>query len=199
MTLERFTLQDLPATPWKNGGGTTREIVCWPPGSGLEDFWWRASVATIDAPGPFSAFEGVDRTILLLEGAGVLLAGEGFSHWLDTPHQPFDFSGDTPVECSLIGGTTTDFNLMSRRAHGRAELRVLTDEPLDLPPAEHGLLLTLDGQYRIDAGYQLQGRGLWWAREPHAWRLVPASRGARLLVVQWWPVASEEAPDDFDV
>ena len=72
MTFERFALQDLPGTPWKNGGGITREIVCWPPGSGLDDFWWRASVATIDAAGPFSAFPGVDRTIMLLEGAGVL-------------------------------------------------------------------------------------------------------------------------------
>lgn len=197
MTFERFALQDLPGTPWKNGGGITREIVCWPPGSGLDDFWWRASVATIDAAGPFSAFPGVDRTIMLLEGAGVLLAGEGFSHWLDTPHRPFDFSGDTPVECSLIGGSSTDFNFMNRRERGQAELRVLQDEEVDLASAGHGLLLTLEGQYRIDNSYVLQGRGLWWAREPHAWRLTPASRGARMLSVLWWP--APEVPGEIDI
>ena len=26
-----FDLRTVPATPWKNGGGSTRELVCWPP------------------------------------------------------------------------------------------------------------------------------------------------------------------------
>ena len=45
------------------------------------------------------------------------LAGEGFSHWLDTPHQPFDFSGDTPVECSLIGQIAFDAALFGTAAN----------------------------------------------------------------------------------
>ena len=70
--LHRFALADLSASPWKNGGGSTREIVCRPPGAGMDGFDWRVSVATIARSGPFSVFTGVDRVIVL--GAEGLLA-----------------------------------------------------------------------------------------------------------------------------
>jgi hypothetical protein len=54
MTRHRFDLQDLPATPWKNGGGLTREVLWQPAGASLDDFDWRVSVAQIDSDGPFS-------------------------------------------------------------------------------------------------------------------------------------------------
>ncbi|WP_305230098.1 HutD/Ves family protein, partial [Klebsiella pneumoniae] len=80
--MQRFDLNQIAASPWKNGGGSTREIACWPPGAGMEAFGWRISVATIDQPGPFSAFAGVDRQIMLLDGDGVHLRGEGIDHVL---------------------------------------------------------------------------------------------------------------------
>ena len=73
MPIHRFTREALTATPWKNGGGVTREIVCQPPGAGMDAFDWRVSIAHIASDGPFSAFAGVDRIITLLEGAGVRL------------------------------------------------------------------------------------------------------------------------------
>ena len=71
--LQRFDTAELHATPWKNGGGTTRQVACWPPGAGSDDFDWRVSIATIAASGPFSTFPGIDRTIMLLDGPGVHL------------------------------------------------------------------------------------------------------------------------------
>ena len=68
-----FSSQALPATPWKNGGGTTQEVVCWPQGAGLDSFEWRISIAHIAQSGPFSAFAGIDRVITLLSGDGVHL------------------------------------------------------------------------------------------------------------------------------
>ncbi|RAC78746.1 HutD family protein, partial [Burkholderia multivorans] len=79
---------DLVASPWKNGGGVTREIAAgFPeaghadapgadaPGAGaLDTFVWRVSVADVGAAGPFSRFDGVDRTLVLLSGAGMTLA-----------------------------------------------------------------------------------------------------------------------------
>jgi environmental stress-induced protein Ves len=38
--------RDVPATPWKNGGGVTREIAVHPQGAGFDDFVWRLSMAT---------------------------------------------------------------------------------------------------------------------------------------------------------
>ena len=54
----------LVAAPWKNGGGCTTEIAIAPPGASLDAFEWRISLATIAASGPFSAFPGVDRTLV---------------------------------------------------------------------------------------------------------------------------------------
>ncbi|HZF82215.1 MAG TPA: HutD family protein, partial [Burkholderiaceae bacterium] len=44
MPYERFKLHELPVSPWKNGGGSTREILCWPPGADMHGFDWRVSV-----------------------------------------------------------------------------------------------------------------------------------------------------------
>ncbi|MGO2464335.1 MAG: HutD family protein, partial [Serratia proteamaculans] len=44
MSLTRFDFASLPVTPWRNGGGETREIASWP--LGAQDFDWRASIAT---------------------------------------------------------------------------------------------------------------------------------------------------------
>ncbi|HXZ10527.1 MAG TPA: HutD family protein, partial [Paraburkholderia sp.] len=71
MTLIRAT--GLVASPWKNGGGVTREVAAYPQGAGLDTFVWRVSVADVSQPGPFSRFAGIDRTLVLLSGAGMLL------------------------------------------------------------------------------------------------------------------------------
>ena len=198
MSLQRFSRSALAETPWKNGGGTTQEVVCFPPGAGLDDFDWRVSIATIAMGGPFSVFRGVDRTIMLLEGDGVRLQLAGFDHVLDAPHQPFAFDGDAAVECSLLGGLSTDFNLMVRRARGQATLRVLSEMAV-LDRSAHGLLMTLDGQWRVGGGTLKQGQGVWWTEEPHTWTVKPASRGARLAVVQWRPDDAVPALDDLHI
>ncbi|WP_010091902.1 HutD family protein [Burkholderia ubonensis] len=121
---------DLVASPWKNGGGVTREIAAHPPkgtsfgappGAALDAFAWRVSVADVAAAGPFSRFEGVDRTLVLLSGAGMTLAESGGKrHVLDAPLARADFAGETAIDATLHDGPTRDFNLMTRRAttHG---------------------------------------------------------------------------------
>src|SRR5436853_5944959 len=63
-----LTPADYRHTTWKNGGGRTTEIAAYPPDAGLEHFAWRASIADIERSGPFSAFAGIDRTLVLLQG-----------------------------------------------------------------------------------------------------------------------------------
>ncbi|WP_412021473.1 HutD family protein [Burkholderia cepacia] len=116
---------DLVASPWKNGGGVTREIGAFPPGAALDAFAWRVSVADVGTAGPFSRFDGVDRTLVLLSGAGMTLAeAGGVSHVLDTPLVRADFAGETAIDATLHDGATRDFNLMTRRSAARGSLDV---------------------------------------------------------------------------
>lgn len=113
-------LDQLPAIPWKNGGGFTRELGVFPAGTGFDDFLWRASVADVEQNGPFSMLPGIDRVIVLLEGDGMLLHGQGGTHALVEPYEPYVFAGEAPIDALLCGSATRDFNLMTRRgaAHG---------------------------------------------------------------------------------
>lgn len=169
MSATRFALADIVPTPWKNGGGATREIACWPPGTGLDSFDWRISVATIAADGAFSVFAGIDRSITLLSGDGVLLHGEHGTHRLDQPLVPFAFAGETPIRATLLGGASEDFNVMTRRGRCRADVKVwryAVDGPSTPPHA--ALLLAVQGDWRCavagDAPTLLTpGSGLWWS------------------------------------
>jgi len=89
---------DQPDVPWKNGGGTTRELLSAP--SGSSGFDWRISVATIAKPGPFSSFPGVDRTLIGLAGEGRLRISGRMENV--APGSVIRFAGDEAV-MALVG------------------------------------------------------------------------------------------------
>jgi len=193
MTVHRFARDTLTATPWKNGGGVTREIVCWPPGAGMDRFDWRISIAHIASDGPFSAFAGVDRVITLLEGAGVRLhtADHAIDHRLDTPLAPFAFAGEAPIQADLLNGDCHDFNVMTRRAVCHADVSVQRIGAR-LPTAGQGLLLAMHGEWQVcaqDASgathdvHLAPGSGLWWRGADLAWATHTSNAGAALLAV----------------
>jgi environmental stress-induced protein Ves len=103
------------AVPWKNGGGVTREIAARPEGSGMDDFAWRVSLAEVAADGPFSAFPDVDRTLTVVEGAGMDLTVGGERWLVNTRYEPRDFRGDVPTDCRLLDGPVVNLNVMWRR------------------------------------------------------------------------------------
>ncbi|RKP52778.1 HutD family protein [Trinickia fusca] len=116
---------ELAAVPWKNGGGVTREVAAHPPQAGFDTFDWRVSVADVAQPGPFSRFAGIDRTLVLLEGAGMRLVDErGATHVLSEPFAVAHFAGEASIDAALVDGPTRDFNLMLRRARASATLEV---------------------------------------------------------------------------
>jgi len=102
--------------PWKNGGGVTTEIAVFPEGAGLDDFEWRLSMATVATDGPFSLFAGIDRTLAVLEGEGVVLSVEGMADaTLTTASPPFAFAADRSASARLVSGPISDLNIMTRR------------------------------------------------------------------------------------
>lgn len=115
---------DYPAMPWKNGAGTTREIVR-DAGDGLEGFGWRVSIADVGVPGPFSAFTGYQRVISVLEGEGMRLNVDGSESRDLRALDAFAFDGASAVDCTLLGGAIRDFNLIYSPTRYRARLQWL--------------------------------------------------------------------------
>jgi len=105
----QIRLQDVPASLWKNGGGTTQSLICWPSPS---QWVFRMSVARIDSDGPFSEFMGVERWFAVLRGNGVKLQFPDRRVVLGHKDPALQFSGETACQCSLTRGPTLDFNLM---------------------------------------------------------------------------------------
>lgn len=118
-------LHEVTAVPWKNGGGTTRTLAVAPAGVGMDDFDWRISLATVASSGGFSHFAGVDRTIMLYRGQGMVLESLHWRHELTVPFEPFRFSGEDDVHCALAEGTSVDLNLMVRRSRASGEIAIL--------------------------------------------------------------------------
>jgi uncharacterized protein len=147
---------------WKNGGGSTAEIAVEPAGAGLAaGFDWRLSIATVERDGPFSAFVGYDRIIMLIEGAGMTLefGGRRVERIVER-FRPFEFAGEASVECRLLDGPIRDFNLMLRRATRAAEVHVveLAEEPLALATDGGSMLVhCLEGAAALDGADLAEG------------------------------------------
>lgn len=153
-----LTPADYQRIRWKNGQGWTTELAA-RPASGRFD--WRVSIAEVDADCEFSTFPGVDRSILVLSGEGLLLqAGAEPQVTLRTGGEPLAFPGDVPARARLLGGPTRDFNVMTRRGVFEHTLSIRTlGAPLVLErPAGSGwLIYVVDGRAAIDTQHVVVG------------------------------------------
>ncbi|MFX1675290.1 HutD family protein [Paraburkholderia sp. A2WS-5] len=152
---------DLVASPWKNGGGVTREIALAHlpgavPGQAADGFAWRVSVADVGQAGPFSRFDGVARTLVLLEGAGMVLdetAADGGApvrtHTLTQALDVARFDGEAPIDARLVDGPTRDFNLMVRRDAARAQFEVWRENVARRIEADTVLLYCAQGEAKV--------------------------------------------------
>jgi environmental stress-induced protein Ves len=117
---------DRKEMPWKNGGGVTTEIAVHPQGAGLGDFQWRVSTALVAADGPFSMFPGIDRSLTLLKGGGMILSIEGrVPYGMTRRFEPLAFPADVPTSVRLIDGPITDLNVMTRRGAYESEVGLI--------------------------------------------------------------------------
>jgi len=140
--------------PWKNGGGVTTEIAVSPAGAGLDDFDWRVSMARVEGSGPFSQFAGIDRTLALLEGEGIVLDVAGRPPATLTPATiPFSFPADVATAATLVGGSIIDLNVMTRRgAMAHSVERLVVSAPVAIPAGMGTtLVLCLSGEIIVSA------------------------------------------------
>jgi environmental stress-induced protein Ves len=146
---------------WANGAGTTRQVSAEPDRSGIDSFDWRVSIADVVGECSFSAFPGIDRTILLVEGRVMVLAIDGVECRLD-PLAPVRFGGEADVRCSVPDGPTRDLNIMCRRGEWSTSVEVLdARKPVSVAP---GSRMTM---------FLACFAGQWSLVEPAAHRLGP--------------------------
>lgn len=150
--------EDHHEMPWRNGQGSTLQVMTAPPGAGLADFDWRVSFARVERPGAFSRFEGIDRVITLVDGADLRLSiddGSGLRVVELRPHEPFAFAGEDEVSCQ-VSGPTLDLNLMTRRGRVQGEVRTVRVGPgpvtLSPAPGQDLLVAVLAGEMTVLGG-----------------------------------------------
>ncbi len=156
---------DVSPQPWRNGGGTTRELLARPAGG---EWRVRVSVADVVADGPFSSFADISRWFAVIDGAGVVLAVDGVEHRCTPDREPLAFAGEADTRSRLIDGPTRDLNLMLHGARG-AMHRVVAGQPFRPATSECGL-------YASAAGCVHSGESV---------EAMPTD------ALRWWPAAPE--------
>ncbi|MFN0243109.1 MAG: HutD family protein [Planctomycetota bacterium] len=166
---------DFRHLPWKNGRGVTEELALWPPHATFQrgDFDWRVSRAAIDENGPFSAFPGFDRILVVTAGRGLALThGRDAARAYVRPLEPYLFSGDWPTSGELDGGPVADLNVLVRRDRHRADVqvsRLRRRRVIEALDAQDALVCVLSGSVlaRVtgeDEPFALAAREVLWIR-----------------------------------
>jgi len=182
--------------PWKNGGGETIEVIIAPDHSTLESFDWRISRARIDRSGPFSPFPGIDRTLVAVEGKGIVLRFDGAPPVVLAPGDPpLSFAGEARVDSKMLDGAVAELNVMTRRDRFNHRVAVLTTgRPADVTAQDGAIVAiiaagaaivdTAAGQSRLSANDAV----LFSAADGMA-RVAPEA-DCRLFVIRIEPSAS---------
>jgi environmental stress-induced protein Ves len=110
--------------PWANGRGTSYEIAS---DRNEEGEWtWRLAMAPVNEDGPFSRIECVNRSLAVVDGAGMMLSVDR-KKLQCLPMQVVRFRGDAITEATLTDGPIMDINLMVRRKKADGEMSIATD------------------------------------------------------------------------
>ncbi len=178
MTWNLVKLDEAAATPWRNGGGTTRELLAWPD---AQEWQARISVADVEQDGPFCAFPGIERWFAVLDGVGVELRFEGQAK-LVRAGVPFRFDGGVAMHCKLPAGPTRDLNLMA--PPGRGQMRHVV--PGDRVNGSGRRLVALFA-YESRASLLWQGVETDFAADTLAWRVAEGeTTGQMRSGAGWW-------------
>ncbi|WP_213769766.1 HutD family protein [Bradyrhizobium sp. dw_78] len=181
---------DCRTTRWKNGGGSTTEIAAEPAGASLDTFDWRISMAQVASDGPFSEFAGIDRTLAVVRGRGLMLTiGANAPVTLGRGSDPVQFAGDLATSARLVAGEITDLNVMTRRR--RFSHRLLpVREPFsgNFDNSDIAIVVSLDGRTNLTSGQDFatldRGDAAILLRSSNApFRIAPTAPGECYLVL----------------
>ena len=177
-------LDQVPSQPWRNGGGSTQELLTWP---AADDWLLRISVAQIEQNGPFSAYPGIDRWFAVVRGNGVALRFAGRTSELTQGSAPLRFDGAAAPDCNLLNGSTQDLNLMVRDDRGRGGMtRVTVGETWHSTVRLRSVFTSEPATLHVDGRHDvvLPPDTLAWSDDAagQRWRLTSAGAPTRA----WW-------------
>lgn len=153
-------LDGITPQPWKNGAGTTRELLVSP-----SPLHWhcRISVANIDRDAPFSSYPQVQRWFTVIDGAGVALRfssalppapSDTAELLLTCDDAPLSFDGSQTPTCRLLAGPTRDLNLMLRSINGGMQ-RAAPNTEWRSTGAQAGLFTARSGRLLLASGERI--------------------------------------------
>lgn len=117
----------LVPVPWRNGQGTTRDIITHAGPSGA--LLWQASIADLDRDADFSDFTGFDRIFTPISGGTVELSF-GDAGYLPCPVlHPVAFRGEQRTRCRVPHGPARAFNAIWDRSAHAGTVEVLSVAP----------------------------------------------------------------------
>ncbi len=179
--MHAVALAQCPEQPWRNGGGSTQELLAWPtPAAWL----LRLSVAKIERDGPFSAYPGVQRWFVVLQGAGVRLQLPSGAHTAGPSSGVLAFDGAEAPNCVLIDGPTLDLNLMLQGGAG-ALLPARPGQAWSSPSLLRGVFVFSAARLHSPGGaLPLPAGTLVWSDngDAHAWTLQAEDPALQA----WW-------------
>ena len=158
--------------PWRNGLGSTIEVLKHQPG---DSFQWRLSMADVTEDGAFSDFSGYDRCLILINGAGVTLTDNKKQKWtlarqLDAAH----FKGEDLINARLHDGPIQDFNLMTRRQNCSAKVFTSQQHTTQTICLDADLFLLFNVHGRTN--FKLDNRPIETLDAQHLMQLRPSSK-----------------------
>lgn len=105
----------VPPEPWKNQGGTTRQLGSAP--------GWRISLAEVTENAEFSVFQAYTRHSVVVEGQGLELHSPS-SRLQIRQMEPVTYAGDHLWSALLFGGSVRILNVMVQTGVWQADLAV---------------------------------------------------------------------------
>lgn len=85
---------------------------------------WRLSVASIEAAGDFTPYDGFDRTLTVIAGELLELTIDGSAHAVEAL-RPLKFAGGSTVAAALPTGDVLALNLITRSGAVRGNVRIV--------------------------------------------------------------------------
>ena len=171
-TTKIYSPGDFITMPWRNGLGSTIEVLKHQPG---DSFHWRLSMADVTEDGAFSDFSGYDRCLILINGAGLTLTDNKTQTWalksqLDTAH----FKGEDLINARLHDGPIQDFNLMTRRQNCSAKVFTSQQHTTQTICLDADLFLLFNVHGRTN--FKLDNRPIETLDAQHLMQLRPSSK-----------------------